>query len=267
MIGILFLGFKEILDALNLNFTIRCKELIILLFNGIDPNTSHTSIFCTSALLHVPLSMPKRIHFFIWLIPSCAFLALLLALRLYDGKIASFLFLQKNSFFRLDVWKFITYLGDGIAAAVLVAFLIIKKNKELALKILLVWLIGAGIAQGLKNTIYAQRLRPVEWFKQKNLPLAIPDGHEPHRTHSFPSGHTTTAFGIWGMMAFYTHRKRYALAFAFLAILAAWSRIALFQHFPADVVAGGLIGTCSIFAAIGLARWLEQKYPQLRNYR
>jgi len=209
--------------------------------------------------------MPKRIPFLMWLLPCCAFLAVLLAFRLNDGKIQSFLLVQKNAIFPLEVWKFITYLGDGIAAAALVAFLIIKKNKELALKILLVWLIGAGIAQGLKNTVYAHRLRPVEWFKQKNLPLAIPDGHEPHRTHSFPSGHTATAFGIWGMMAFYTHRRRFALAFAFLAILAAWSRIALFQHFPSDVVAGGLIGTCSIFAAIGLARRLEQKYPQLRN--
>lgn len=192
---------------------------------------------------------------------------LLLAFRIRNGKLESFLLLQQHAKFPLETWKLITFLGDGIFAATLVAVLAIQKNKELALKILLTWLIGAGIAQGLKNTVYAHRLRPVEWFKQKNLPLAIPDGHEPHRTHSFPSGHTTTAFGIWGMMAFYTHRKRYALAFAFLAILAAWSRIALFQHFPADVVAGGLIGTCSIFAAIGLARWLEQKYPQLRNYR
>lgn len=201
-----------------------------------------------------------------WAFTTLTFLSIILTIRILNGKVESFLQVQVK-LLPLEAWKFITYLGDGIAAAALVAFLIIKKNKELALKILLVWLIGAGIAQGLKNTIYAQRLRPVEWFKQKNLPLAIPDGHEPHRTHSFPSGHTTTAFGIWGMMAFYTHRKRYALAFAFLAILAAWSRIALFQHFPADVVAGGLIGTCSIFAAIGLARWLEQKYPQLRNYR
>ena len=42
-------------------------------------------------------------------------------------------------------------------------------------------------------------------------------------------------------------------------------RIALFQHFPADVVAGGIIGTCSIFAAIWLARLLEKKFPQLRD--
>jgi len=209
--------------------------------------------------------MLKRIPFLIWLLPCLAFLSLLLAFRLNDGKIQSFLIVQQNALLPLEAWKFITYLGDGIAAAALVAFLIIKKNKELALKILLVWLIGAGIAQGLKNTIYAQRLRPVEWFKQKNLPLDIPDGHEPHRTNSFPSGHTSTAFGIWGMLAYHSRRKWMALGFALLTILAAWSRIALFQHFPADVVAGGLIGTCSIFAAMWLARLLEQKFPQLRN--
>jgi membrane-associated phospholipid phosphatase len=65
------------------------------------------------------------------------------------------------------------------------------------------------------------------------------------------------------MMAYYTRRKWPALGFAALTILAAWSRIALFQHFPADVVAGGLIGTCSIFAAIWLSRKLEEKFPRL----
>lgn len=207
--------------------------------------------------------MQKRASFFLWLSLCCLFLLVLLALRLQVGKSASFLLLQQYSKLSIATWKLITYFGDGISAAALVAFLVIKKNKALALKILLVWLIGAGIAQGLKNTVYAHRLRPSEWFKQKNLPLDIPDGHEPHRTRSFPSGHTTTAFGIWGMMAYFTRRKWTAFGFAALTILAALSRIALFQHFPADVVAGGLIGTCSIFAALWLSQKLEAKFPNL----
>ncbi len=213
----------------------------------------------------VHLSMQKRAPFFLWLLLCCSFLVLLLAFRIRNGKLESFLLLQQHAKFPLETWKLITLLGDGIFAATLVAVLAIQKNKELALKILLTWLIGAGIAQGLKNTVYAHRLRPVEWFKQKNLPLAIPDGHEPHRTHSFPSGHTATAFGVWGMMAYCSRRKWHALGFAALTILAAWSRIALFQHFPAAVVAGGLIGTCSIFAAVWLSGQVEHKFPQLRN--
>ncbi len=209
--------------------------------------------------------MQKRAPFFLWLLLCCSFLVLLLAFRIRNGKLESFLLLQQHAKFPLETWKLITFLGDGIFAATLVAVLAIQKNKELALKILLTWLIGAGIAQGLKNTVYAHRLRPIEWFKQKNLPLAIPDGHEPHRTHSFPSGHTATAFGVWGMMAYCSRRKWHALGFAALTILAAWSRIALFQHFPADVVAGGLIGTCSIFAAVWLSGQVEHKFPQLRN--
>jgi membrane-associated phospholipid phosphatase len=209
--------------------------------------------------------MQKRSTFLLWLIPCFSFLALLLAIRLREGKLESFLLLQQNAAFPFDAWKLITHLGDGIFAAALVVFLLIQKNRDLALKLLLTWVIGAGIAQGLKNTVYAHRIRPVEWFKQKNLTLKVPDGHEPHRTHSFPSGHTATAFGVWGMMAYCSRRKWHALGFAALTILAAWSRIALFQHFPADVVAGGIIGTCSIFAAIWLARLLEQNFPQLRD--
>jgi membrane-associated phospholipid phosphatase len=200
-----------------------------------------------------------------WAILCFSFLTLLTALQFYLGKPYAFVLMQRALPLPVNILKVITLLGDGIVAVGIVLYLGIRKKSGLAVSILLVWTIGAGFVQGLKHTLYKERVRPVEWFKQKNLPLAIPDGHEPHRTHSFPSGHTATAFGIWGMMAFYTHRRRFALAFAFLAILAAWSRIALFQHFPSDVVAGGLIGTCSIFAAIGLARRLEQKYPQLRN--
>jgi undecaprenyl-diphosphatase len=67
--------------------------------------------------------------------------------------------------------------------------------------------------------------------------------------HSFPSGHSATAFAAATAIAILSPRMRpYALA---LAAAVALSRVYLRVHFPLDVIAGGLLG-----AGIGaLAAW------------
>lgn len=201
--------------------------------------------------------------FFVWLLISLTPTILLGFYRLIEVKHNSFVASQQFISLPLCYWEIITYAGDGLIAASIVVVLVIVKNLRLAALIMSVWVIGACAVQTLKHTIYKDRLRPVEWFKKHEMQLDIPDGHEPYRTHSFPSGHTATAFGIWGMLSYHNKRPFAGFVFALITVFAAWSRIALFQHFPADVVAGGLIGTCSIFAAIWLSRKLESKFPRL----
>ncbi len=207
--------------------------------------------------------MMSRNAFVAWLFPCISLLLLLSALRIVGGKLSSFVAVQQLTDFPLFLWKFITIVGDGAFAGCMVVYFAIRKMRLISIHILLAWLIGAGVVQSLKHFVYKDRLRPVEWFQKHEIQLEIPDGHEPYRTHSFPSGHTATAFGIWGMLAYHSKRRIAGFAFAVITVLAAWSRIALFQHFPADVVAGGLIGTCSIFAALWISRKCEAKFPHL----
>lgn len=207
--------------------------------------------------------MRKWTSFSIWLLLCGLFLSLLLYFRLANGKPESFLIFQQQQIFPLAALNLITYLGDGLFAAGLVLYFGLTKHKQRAVQLFLVWIIGAFAVQSLKNTVFDDRSRPAAWFEKHKLPLDIPEGYDPHRTHSFPSGHTATAFGIWGMFAYQSKRRILGFAFALLTVFAAWSRIALFQHFPADVVAGGLIGTCSIFAALWLSHKLEAKFPHL----
>ena len=61
---------------------------------------------------------------------------------------------------------------------------------------------------------------------------------------SFPSGHTMSAFALYGLLAFLVKRNKVlsGLIFLILAILIGISRIYLVQHFLKDVFAGSLIG-------------------------
>jgi undecaprenyl-diphosphatase len=61
------------------------------------------------------------------------------------------------------------------------------------------------------------------------------------RTHSFPSGHTATAFA--GATVLSAFAPRYRLAFYALACLIGFSRLYNGVHYPTDVAAGAVLGT------------------------
>jgi undecaprenyl-diphosphatase len=72
------------------------------------------------------------------------------------------------------------------------------------------------------------------------------------RTHSFPSGHTATAFAGATMLAAYA--PRYRVAFYVLACLIGLSRLYNGVHYPTDVVAGAALGVVTALLLLGGAR-------------
>lgn len=98
--------------------------------------------------------------------------------------------------------------------------------------------IGSGLlAQAMKRAV--PRLRP------SNLPDAIVAPDERIFHNSFPSGHTTTAFALAMWVFLLTHRTRYrwwGYGALVLAGLVGLSRIYRGVHYPADVLAGALLG-------------------------
>ena len=60
-------------------------------------------------------------------------------------------------------------------------------------------------------------------------------------SHSFPSGHSTTAFAAATVLGAYLPRFR--PWFFVLAALIAWSRVVVGVHYPLDVLGGAVLGT------------------------
>jgi HAD superfamily hydrolase (TIGR01549 family) len=101
-----------------------------------------------------------------------------------------------------------------------------------------------GIGAVIGGTIFGQTfktLMPRE--RPSNLPFAV--AQEPHKHSSFPSSHTSCAFGIavaGGILA--TRRRKWGVVAALYiwATLVGLSRIYRGVHWPTDVLGGALIG-------------------------
>jgi membrane-associated phospholipid phosphatase len=108
-------------------------------------------------------------------------------------------------------------------------------------------------------------MRP--YFYLKSIPSfhAIPDFLY-YEYHSFPSGHTASAFALATLLSFSIKNKPIAsIGLLGAACLVGFSRTYLSQHFLVDVCAGSLIGVSSVYllrAAIPTA-WFTTQTPYI----
>ncbi len=156
-------------------------------------------------------------------------------------------------------FTYVTYLGDGAFFALVLLALLLRSYRW-ALKCLASFLLTTLVAQGLKNFVFADHLRPSRFFEGQPLHFRHVDGVELLGYHSFPSGHSTSAFALFCLLALIVRDKRWGYGFVALAALAAYSRVYLFQHFVQDVYAGSLIGViCSTLAFSVLRQYWTRK--------
>jgi membrane-associated phospholipid phosphatase len=154
--------------------------------------------------------------------------------------------LSINQFHRpaLDVLCFLgTHLGDGIFSVV-VALIFLFVNRKAGVLISISYLSSALVAQVLKRLVFADVHRPL-WHLEKltNVIYYVPGGAEKVFHNSFPSGHTTSAFALFSMLAILSKQPALKVLFFFLAAFVAFTRIYLLQHFLIDTMAGALLGT------------------------
>lgn len=141
----------------------------------------------------------------------------------------------------LDVFfKYFTHLGDGVFLVVFfVIFLFVKYRYALILATISVLQLSS--VQLIKRVLLPGMARPRVYLEKYDLHFV--DGVDVFYAHSFPSGHTATAFSICLLMSMIFYKQKSLQVFLFLmAFLILFSRIYLLQHFFEDVFYGAILG-------------------------
>ncbi len=159
---------------------------------------------------------------------------------LFDSKEAGFILLNPyHSAFLNFVFEGITLLGDGIFSVVFCLALLFAKKRYLSFIVFISFATSGILTQVLKDFI--SEARPALYLQKTSYPYFI-DHVTLHNFHSFPSGHTTSAFALISIIAFAVKDKKYAVPLLALGTLVGYSRIYLGQHFLLDVTVGSIIG-------------------------
>ncbi|GHT32197.1 hypothetical protein FACS189434_03410 [Bacteroidia bacterium] len=151
-------------------------------------------------------------------------------------------------------FKYITELGSWLPFVIVAGLLFYKLGD--ALFVLLPQLLLGIVVRIIKVNVAAPR--PSLYFSTHFPDVALHqvDGVALHHTNSFPSGHTATVFSLMLCLTLIFNKKSWlAPIFFVLAVLAAYSRIYLSQHFAEDVLAGSLAGVLITM----LVFWLYQR--------
>jgi membrane-associated phospholipid phosphatase len=144
-----------------------------------------------------------------------------------------------SSFFDL-FFRVITFLGDGLMILILLlVFLFLSFRKALIIGVS--GALSGLFAQFLKRVVFYDCSRPKAIFEGIADLYFVP-GVNIYSSYSFPSGHTATVFGLFIVLALFSTKRIVQFCMFFLALLTAYSRIYLSQHFLIDIYFGGLIG-------------------------
>ncbi len=157
-----------------------------------------------------------------------------------------------------EFFPYATYLGDGVFF-VLVCLLLAINNRRIGLMAFASFALSSLVSLFLKQLVFSDSLRPLKTFEHSTYQYHIIKGLDIHSYNSFPSGHTTSAFALFGMLALLDERKGRGWFFLVIAALTGYSRVYLFQHFVEDAYVGSIIGTVStVVVYLLMYRWVAQ---------
>lgn len=163
----------------------------------------------------------------------------------------------KNDFFDI-LMPFVSFINNhGEVWIALSIVLMMSKNttvRRLGITTLIALALGAILGdQVLKNIIGRQR--PIGSEFNFNFIVDIP------KSYSFPSGHTTSSFAVFG--AFLFSKARYKYWVLLLASLIAFSRMYLHVHYPSDILGGIILGLICGRIAFSLGKAFFRRRPKI----
>jgi len=136
-----------------------------------------------------------------------------------------------------------TRLGEELTYILLFIFCLFIRYRYSML--ILLTGVTVSLVSYLTKTLF-QQPRPSLYFEKIKLldQIQLVEGVSLYSGYtSFPSGHTMSAFALFGLLAMLMRRKQVSgLFFLFLAIVVALSRVYLVQHFLKDIFLGAILG-------------------------
>lgn len=155
----------------------------------------------------------------------------------------------------------VTTWGEGALFAIVIVAFIFDRRWKMVFPLLTGAALSAILVAFFKKVVFAPSPRPLAVLDKAELLLSstadIP------LQFAFPSGHTTTAFVLFTMLALFTTRKAIQVALAFCAILVGLSRVYLMAHWFTDIIAGALLGMAIAWLSVWLWKGYQQKNPPL----
>jgi membrane-associated phospholipid phosphatase len=154
-----------------------------------------------------------------------------------------------------------TDLADGVVSALVVVALLFVRFRW-ALLGGLCFLLSGEVTQLLKHGFFDHEMRPSAVYQNSGWLFHTVEGLDLHTRNSFPSGHSTSVFALFCFLTLIVANKRWGWLFIFLAALAAYSRVYLFQHFVADVYVGSIVGTATtLLVYAGIQSYWQRNAP------
>jgi len=159
-------------------------------------------------------------------------------------------------------FKTITNLGDGMVFVPVIIGLVFVRYRY-AIIALIIAIAHGLLANAFKRGMFPNAVRPRKFLGDEVIHFV--HGVDVHSVHSFPSGHTATAFCLALFIALLLNNRTHSILLLAAAVLVGYSRIYLAQHFLLDVAAGAIIGsfttfiTWEIFRSTRTPNWMNQR--------
>lgn len=193
------------------------------------------------------------------------FVAGLVILSIWDKKTVHLWSSSHHSEFFDHLFSWCTHIGDGYFV-IAIALILLFYRINYSVFIFVTYAFSAITAQIVKHIVKAPRPLMVFYDEQK---LHIVEGVKILTSNSFPSGHSTSAFALFLSLSIITKYNKLRVCFLICAILVAYSRVYLSEHFLMDILIGSAIGVITVliylFFYIRIKdTWLSKPIYQLK---
>lgn len=182
-------------------------------------------------------------HIPFYSIPAVLFIMFCgLFLSFYPNKVAAQLALHHAWYSPAGYWWMgvITSWGEAHLFAIVIIAVALQKRYLMAIEFLSAGIVSSIVVQSLKRLVFAPSPRPMAVIKWSET--LLPEGLEVPLQFAFPSGHTTTAFVFFTLLALHFKKISVQILAAIAVIGVGISRVYLMAHWIPDVMAGALLG-------------------------